>query len=93
MKKQVQYRIRSKGCLALLLAVFAVTLYGQDFAVDGIEYGITSTSPAQVEIVGYTGPGGVVTIPPVVNYQHTSYAVIRIGSGAFQKNDSDPYKL
>ena len=93
MKKQVQYRIRSKGCLALLLAVFAVTLYGQDFVVDGIEYGITSTSPAEVEVVGYTGSATEVTIPPGVNYQRTGYTVIRIGSGAFQKNESDPHKL
>ena len=64
MKKQEQYRIRSKGYLALLLAVFAVTLYGQGFAVDGIEYGITSTSPAVVEVVGYTGSVTRVIIPP-----------------------------
>ncbi|MCG8391038.1 MAG: hypothetical protein MJA30_36145 [Cytophagales bacterium] len=64
MKKQEQYRIRSKGYLALLLAVFAVTLYGQGFAVDGIEYGITSTSPAEVEVVGYTGSATGVIIPP-----------------------------
>ena len=67
MKKQVQYKIRSKGCLALPLVVFAITLYSQDFAVDGIEYGITSTSPAEVEVVGYTGSATGVTIPPTVN--------------------------
>ena len=67
MKKQVQHRIRSKWCLTLLLAVFAVTIYGQDFTVDGIEYGITSTSPAEVEVVGYTGSATEVTIPTTVN--------------------------
>ena len=87
MKKQVQYRIRSKGCLALLLAVFAVTLYGQDFALDGIEYRITSTSPAEVEVTDYTGTETRLIIPPGVNYRGTRYAVTHIGNGAFQKNE------
>ena len=59
MKKQIKCIIQSKWCLPILLAVFTVTLPGQDFAVDGIEYGITSTSPAEVEVVGYTGSATV----------------------------------
>ena len=66
MKKQIQYRIRSKWCLALLLAVFSVTTYNQQsvgtqFNLDDITYEIAS--PTEIEVVGYTGTEKKVTTP------------------------------
>ena len=65
MKKKIQYRIRSKWCFALLLAVFSVTTYGQQsvgdrFNVDGITYKIAA--PTEVKLVGYTSTAKKVTI-------------------------------
>ena len=88
MKKQIQFKIRSKWCLALLLAMFSATTYGQQslrdqFNVDGITYKIAS--PTEVEVVGYTGTAKEVTVPQTSNDQGTDYTVTAIGNDAFKE--------
>ena len=85
MKKQMQSKIRSKGYLTLLLlGIFAVSTYGQEFTVDGIKYKITSATA--VEIVDYAVTGGHVEIPPTVNNGQNTYTVTAIGGEAFEDN-------
>ena len=89
MKKQIQFKIRSKWCLALLLAMFSATTYSQQslrdqFNVDGITYKIAS--PTEVEVVGYTGTAKEVTVPQTSNDQGTHYTVTAIGNDAFAIN-------
>ena len=93
MKKQVQFKTR-KCCLALLLAVFTVTAYGQQsvgdqFPVDDIEYEITS--PTEVKIVRYTGSATEVTIPSTVKDQNDiEYTVTAIGGG--EAENQQPFR-
>ena len=88
MKKQIQFKIRSKWCLALLFAMFSATTYSQQslrdqFNVDAITYKIAS--PTEVEVVGYTGTAKEVTVPQTSNDQGTDYTVTAIGNDAFKE--------
>ncbi|UOY05802.1 leucine-rich repeat protein [Muricauda sp. SCSIO 64092] len=60
---------------------------GQRFTVGEIEYAITSTSPDQVEVSGYSGSGTEAIIPPTVidNGSNFTYTVTAIGDRAFQQ--------
>ena len=85
MKKQRQFILS-----ALLIVLTSLTAYGQSvgeqFTVGDLKYKITSIPPnAAVEIVDYTGPGGVVTIHPTANYQGIDYTVTAIGNDAFRE--------
>ena len=89
MKKQIQFKIRSKWCLALLLAMFSATTYSQQslkdqFNVDGITYKIVS--PTEIVVVGYSGTAKEVTVPQTSNDQGTHYMVTAIGNEAFAIN-------
>ena len=82
MKKQV---------LLIIAALFltSLTTYGQNegdqFTVDDIRYEITSTSPAEVEIVGYHGTATEVDIPSMVEDQsNNNYTVTAIGGGELE---------
>ena len=88
MKKQIQYKIRSKWCLALLLAMFAAVTYSQQslrdqFNVDAITYKIAS--PTEVEVVAYSSTAKEVTITQTSNEQGTHYTVSAIGNDAFKE--------
>ena len=81
MKKQLQLII-----YVPFMVLASLTAYGQNFTVEGIEYAINSTSPAEVEVVGYTGTATEVTILQKVSYNSTDYEVTTIGDGAFKDN-------
>ncbi|UOY07234.1 leucine-rich repeat protein [Muricauda sp. SCSIO 64092] len=54
------------------------------FTVDGIKYGIISSS--EVMVLDYISPVAVVTIPPTVAHGPNTYTVTTIGDYAFEKN-------
>ena len=88
MKKQIQFKIWSKWCLALLLAMFSATTYSQQslrdqFNLDGITYKIAS--PTEVEVAGYTATTKEVTVPQTSNDQGTDYTVTAIDNDAFKE--------
>ena len=66
---------------------------GSTFIANNITYKVTALTPNKAEVTDYTGTETGLIIPPEVNHQGVDYTVTAIGSGAFQKNDSDPYKL
>ncbi len=47
-----------------------------------------SPEPYTVEITGYTGGGGAVTIPSTVIHEGTTYSVVSIGASAFDSKTS-----
>ena len=71
------------------MVLASLTTYGQNvgfqFPVDYIRYEITSTAPAEVKIVDYTGAAKEVTIPPTVDIDGypEPVPVTAIGDGAF----------
>ncbi len=74
----------------IFMALASLTTYGRSvgdqFDVDGIKYEIASTTPAQVDIVGYDANSGTeVTIPRTVSYQGTDYQVTFIANNAFKE--------
>ena len=71
---------------AIFMVLASLTGYGQQqFEINGYEYKeITPTStPPQVEIVGYTGAAKEVTILQTVNHNGIDYDVTSIGYRAF----------
>ncbi len=77
MKKQLKL-------ILLLIFLTSLTAYSQNnvgdqFNVDYIRYEITSTAPAEVKIVNYTGAAKEVTIPPTVAHGTNTYTVTAIG--------------
>ncbi len=66
---------------------------GDTFTVNNIEYKITSQTEAEVMVMSYTGSGGDLSIPEVVEYNNTSYTITVIGNRAFSKNIDDIDKL
>ena len=56
------------------------------FTVDDIEYGITSTLPAEVQIIDYIGTTVEVDIPGTVDDNNQTYTVTSIGQHAFRDN-------
>ena len=78
-----------KRKLLLLLATLAIVAnawcqLGTTFLSNGINFNITSISPATVEVTSNNPKySGSVTIPATALYNGTSYAVTAIGSYAF----------
>ena len=84
MEKQLQLIIPVLFMVSVGLSGYTQNI-GGEFIVDGIKYKITSTTPAQVEIVDYdTDFGKEVTIPSTVDLGlGTDYEVTAIGNTAF----------
>ena len=84
MEKQLHLTIST-----ILMIWFGLATYGQNaneqFVVDGYTYKITSSTstPPQVEVVGYSGAVKEVTILPTINHDGTDYQVTAIGYRAF----------
>ncbi|MDN5212793.1 leucine-rich repeat domain-containing protein [Fulvivirgaceae bacterium BMA12] len=72
---------------AIVMVLASLTGYGQNvndqFDIDGYAYKITSLTPLQVEVVGYTGAAKELTIPPTVAHGANTYTVTAIGNEAF----------
>lgn len=67
----------------LLVIISQIDLFGQTFTVGGINYKITSTSPAEVAVAPHTSFTGVANIPSTVTNASVTYDVKSIGDSAF----------
>ena len=79
-------RILQKTLLAIACLLCSITVFAEDFEVDGIYYYITSETEKTVEVTsrsgGYTGS---VVIPETVTYNGTTYSVTSINYEAFRE--------
>ena len=74
-----------KKVLVLLCTILcANVLMAQTFWVDSLQYHVTSTSPAEVEVYDAYSSITIANIPAIVSYYGTTYSVTSIGQEAFE---------
>ena len=74
--------LKTLAAIAFLLC--SITVFAEDFEVDGIYYYITSETEKTVEVTyGNSTYTGSVVIPETVTYKGTTYSVTSIGEMAF----------
>ena len=75
--------------LLICTLLCANVLFAQTrFWVDSLQYEVTSTSPAEVEVYYANSSITTAIIPAIVTYQGTTYDVTAIGNDAFEYCDS-----
>jgi hypothetical protein len=62
---------------------FKIKVFVQNFTVDGINYRVTSISPATVEVARNTSFTGIADVPVTVKNESFTYSVTSIGESAF----------
>jgi hypothetical protein len=73
-----------KKTIFLTFVLLSIGLgFSQTFTVNGIEYQVTSTSPAEVETKDYRGSATTINIPASVDNEGDTYSVTSIGDSAF----------
>ncbi|MEE0882668.1 MAG: leucine-rich repeat protein [Bacteroidales bacterium] len=58
------------------------------FWIDSLQYEVTSTNPAEVELHSSIGTIVIADIPETVTYEETNYSVTSIGENAFRNRSS-----
>ncbi len=75
--------LKTLAAIAFLLC--SITVFAEDFEVDGIYYYITSETEKTVEVTyGNSTYTGSVVIPETITYSGTRYSVTEIGISAFE---------
>ncbi len=72
-----------KLLLIIALLISALGLNAQSVIIDNLEFTITSETPAECEVSGYSGEPVNVTIPSTVTISGKEYSVTSIGNDAF----------
>ena len=72
-----------KVLLIIALLISALGLNAQDATIDDLEFTVTSETPAECEVSGYSGKPVDITIPSTVTISGKEFAVTSIGDNAF----------
>ena len=77
-----------KLLLIIALLISALGLNAQSVIIDDLEFTVTSETPAECAVSGYSGEPTDVTIPSTVTISGKEYTVTSIGSSAFSRCSS-----
>ena len=72
-----------KFLLIIALLISGMALNAQDATIGGLRFTVTSETPAECEVSGYSGKPVDITIPSTVTISGKEYSVTSIGEDAF----------